>query len=413
MHSIIIDIRDAAKNFSRRPFRSLLSSFGIGIGVTALITMLSISEGAKEQAIAKIRSLGTTTLRIEPRLQSVSVKSSSINLSQGLQLDDGLAIKNWLGSRGTVGVYIKKNGVSLQYGNKSISATVLGVNGGWFGVEKLSQASGRTLTSEDVRNRNNYCVVGSGVAERLELGQAGAGSILLIENFATTVVGSLMQKGRLLTEGTGLSALDFDQTVMLPISSMPFSTTISDRPLVDGIVISLTDDMQDKVLRISRQVEQILLQRHRYVQDFTIVVPYTLLEKVRENQRVFSLIMGSIAGLSLMVGGIGIMNVMLANIAEQTREIGLRMAVGASRPRIVSLFLWNSVLLTLLGSFWGVATGAGMSLIIQHYAGWDVVFSLFSIVAAPVSAVVTGIIFGLHPAIRAAELDPAQALRDS
>jgi putative ABC transport system permease protein len=408
--ALLLDIKDAWKSLARRPLRSLLSSLGIGIGVTALIAMLSISEGAKKKAFEKIRSLGTSTLRVESSLKASPGKKSIVNLSQGIHQGDSKYLSEWLGSRGKVGAYVKRDNVVVSSGSQNISATVLGVNAKWFDAEKTALSRGRLLDESDIRFGKNYCVIGNALASRL---QVDVLSTLQFDRYPATVIGVLAPKGRLLTEGTGLSALDFDNSVVLPISAMPFTRVIAGRLLLDGMVISLNTRTEGAILSISDQVETILLGNHRQVGDFRIVVPFALLEEAEESQKVFSFIMGAIAGLSLLVGGIGVMNVMLANIAEQTREIGLRMAVGASRGRIISLYLWNSILLTLSGGVWGVISGVLLALLIQHYAGWEVVFSTFSIVVAPLSAIATGIIFGVHPAFRAASLDPAQALRDS
>jgi putative ABC transport system permease protein len=416
MHFLLVDIRDAVKNFSRRPLRFFLSSLGIGIGVAALIAMLSISEGAKEQALAKIRSLGTGTLRVESTVTSAGGQDSQLNLSQGLTMEDGRRITAWLGGRGDVALYMRKDSILARKATKRLPVTVLGVNDPWFRVEKLKTESGRLLTARDIEKRSNYCVIGAAVAEQLHVDMTlleQGGATIQLGGFVATVIGVLERKGRLLTEGTGLSSLDFDNLVILPISSTPYAQYIADRPRIDGIVISLTEKAQKQILVVAEQIETMLSSAHRKTADFTLVVPRTLLEKVRENQRLFSLIMAIIAGLSLVVGGIGVMNVMLANIAEQTREIGLRMAVGASKRRIVRLFLLHSILLTLMGSIWGLVAGTGLALGIQYYAGWKIVFSSISIFIAPFAAIVTGVLFGLHPALRAASLDPATALRDA
>lgn len=413
MNSFWLDIQDAIKGLRRRPLRSFLSSVGIGIGVTALVTMLSISEGAKEKALQKIRSLGTNTLRIEAVPRGDGRAQSKINLSQGLLLSDGYRIASWLGRRGQVGFYIKQDSVPVRVGNKTVLATVLGVSDGWFKAERLKTDGGRILSANDINLSKTFSVVGGSLAKDLQLSPDSNNLPVQIGPMATTLIGSLKMRGRLLTEGTGLSSLDFDNTVYLPITASPFKKTVADRSIIDGMVIALEGNHGKEVLGVAEQIERILVREHRDVHDFNIVVPLTLLKEVKENQRVFAIIMGIIAGLSLVVGGIGVMNVMLANIAEQTREIGLRMAVGASRSRIISLYLWNSVVLTLFGSFWGIVTGIGLALIVQSFAGWEVVFSSFSLIVAPLSAIFTGIIFGLHPAMRAAALDPARALRDS
>lgn len=407
---LLLDINDAWKNLCRRPLRSLLSSLGIGIGVTALIAMLSISEGAKLVAFRKISSMGINTLRVEALPSRSQRSDSSINLSQGLNHEDGVQLEQWLGTRGEVGAYARKDNVLVRAGNKTVAATVLGVNAGWFGAEKLTVEKGRLIDDGDIAYRGNSCVIGSSLASALQIDIL---STIQLAHYPSTVVGLAAKRGRLLTEGTGLSTLDFDNTVIVPLSSMPFAKSIAGRVLLDGLVISLEVTQEGAILSIAEQIKQLLARNHRNVDDFNIVVPVTLLREAWESQRVFSFIMGAIAGLSLLVGGIGVMNVMLANISEQTREIGLRMAVGASRARIISLYLWNSILLTLSGGLWGTLAGVLLALGIENVADWEVVFSTFSLIVAPLSAILTGIIFGLHPARRAASLDPALALRDS
>lgn len=407
---LLLDIADAWKNLFRRPLRSLLSGLGIGIGVTALIAMLSISEGAKKVAFQKISSMGINTLRVEA-LPSKSLRSdSSINLSQGLNHEDGVQLGQWLGTRGEVGAYAREDNVLVRAGSKTVTATVLGVSAGWFDAERLTVGRGRFIDDGDIAYRGNSCVIGNSLASAL---QVDILATIQLGHYPTTVVGVAAPRGRLLTEGTGLSTLDFDRSVILPISSMPFAKSVAGQVLLDGLVISLDVSQEGAILSIAEQVKQLLTRNHRNVDDFNIVVPVTLLKEAWESQKVFSFVMGAIAGLSLLVGGIGVMNVMLANISEQTREIGLRMAVGASRGRIISLYLWNSILLTMSGCLWGMVTGVLLALVIEHVAGWEVVFSTFSLIVAPLSAMLTGIVFGLHPARRAAALDPALALRDS
>jgi putative ABC transport system permease protein len=411
MRQMLLDIGDAFSSLRRRPLRSILSSLGIGIGVTALIAMLSISEGAKQKAMAKIVSLGTDTLRIEDStVEARSEQSSLVNLSQGLTVSDVDQLKVWLGNHGYLGAYERRDGLIVTAGSRSVNATLMGVTSTWVQAEKLKLDWGRPFDPLDEVAARSYCVVGEEISRELNL---KSGSTLKIDDFAATVIGSLQKRGSLLTEGTGLSALDFDRTVILPITAMPVNRSVYGRQLLNGMVLTLKDSSEQNVVQAAEQVHQMLLRNHRGVKDFKIVVPVSLLREARDSQRMFSLVMGAIAGLSLLVGGIGVMNVMLANISEQTREIGLRMALGASGARIIWLYLCNSMLLTLSGGVWGTLGGVLLAYGIQQYAGWDVAFSSTALIIAPLSAMVTGLLFGLHPAMRAAALDPAVALRES
>lgn len=410
LHVLLLDFKDAWKNLIRKPLRSLLSGLGIGIGVAALIAMLSVTEGAKLEAYDKFSSLGLHTLRIEALAATRSESGRLANLSQGITREDDARIAEWLGARGTVGAFTKKENIGIGAGNKTVAATVIGVNAEWFAAEGLNVARGRLFDGRDIASQGNYCVVGSELAGKLRVEPLSA---IKLDNRISTVVGIAEKKGRLLTEGTGLSALDFDNAVIMPISVMPFSRRAAGRLLVDGLVIQLETVDERTVRQTAGQIRRILLDNHRQVEDFSVVVPLTLLREAEDSQKVFSRIMGAIAALSLLVGGIGVMNIMLANIAEQTREIGLRMAVGASPARITSLYLCHSILLTLSGAAWGIGVGGVAALMIERIAGVAVVLSPFSLFVAPTFAIVTGVVFGLHPARRAASLEPALALRDS
>ena len=406
-----LDMKDACVSLARRPLRSLLSSLGIGIGITALIAMLSIGEGAKKSALAKIESLGTNTLRIENRGQTAFAGEDSLaNISKGLVFTDAEYLAEWLGTRGSVGAYVRRDNVIFSKDGRLVVGTVLGVSSAWFRAEKILLQAGRPLNREDILRQENFSIIGADIASTLV---GDTGSTVMLEYFPSTVVGILAPRGRLLTEGTGLSTLDFDNTAILPFSSMPRLDPVRDIDQLDGMVVALRDTEESAILSIAEQIKEIFLISHRGVTDYSIVIPISLINEAKESQRLFSLVMGTIAGLSLLVGGIGVMNVMLANIAEQTREIGLRMAVGASRIRIANLYLWNSMLLTMSGALWGVLSGVILALTIQKYAGWDVGFSSFSLIIAPFSAMITGLVFGIHPAMRAASLAPALALRDS
>lgn len=405
------DIRDAFLGLRRRPLRFLLSSIGIGIGVAALIAMLSISEGARRKAVEKLSSLGTDTLRVEDSSKALAASGENFqNLSKGLTTDDLYRVKSWLGSRGFLGAYQRRDEMHLCSDQGRMTGTMLGVSLEWFKAERLHLSWGRWFDPSDEREAKSYCIVGAEVARSLKLAR---GSHLQLGSYAATVIGALEPRGRLLTEGTGLSALNFDRSVLMVLSAVPIARSIYDMRRLDGFVLRLLDGSEKNVLQSAEQVHHMLLRSHGNVPDFRLVVPVSLMREVRESQRLFSLVMGVIAGLSLVVGGIGVMNVMLANVSEQTREIGLRKTLGASRARILWFYLWNAMVMTFSGGLWGVLAGVLLAYGVQLYAGWEIAFSAPAFVLAPFSALATGAVFGLHPAYSASTLDPAEALRES
>lgn len=407
----MLDCKDAWLSLRRRLARSFLSGLGIGIGVLALVAMLSIGEGAKHKALKKIGSLGVNTIRIEYAVPDTTFGGANIrNLSQGLTRSDADRVATWLGGMGDLGYYARRNSVFVTSGLQSSSATVIGVSARWFSAERVRLDEGRPFVPDDMIQMRRVCVAGNRIGSTLRL---KPGETIRVHNEPCTLIGVLRQRGRLLTEGTGLSTLDFDALVVMPYESFPFRKVMGGDRLLDGLIVRLNDDNEQRIVSTARYIDELLRVEHRGVQDYRLVVPVNLLREARETQLLFRLIMGSIAGLSLLVGGIGVMNIMLANVSEQTREIGLRMALGAPRSRIVSLYLWHSMLLCLVGGVLGLVGGILAALAVQNYAGWAVAFSGFALVLGPLFAVVTGLVFGLHPALRAASLDPAVALREA
>ncbi len=402
------DASDAWSGLRRRTGRSMLSGLGIGIGVLALVAMLSISEGARREIQQKIASLGTDTVRVESTTPDRDFDSASIsNVSPGLTLGDAEFLRRALGARAVLGYYARSDDINLTAGGISDRGSAIGASPNWFADERLSLATGRPLLQSDMAAQSRVCVAGSALAARLRL---GIGSVVRVGPAPCEIIGILQSKGQLLTEGTGLASLDFDDAIILPYHSFSQRQSRGGRALIDGIVARAND--RRALFEISDTLSGQLQRRHRGVLDYRIVVPLKLLQEARRTQTLFQLVMGSIAGLSLLVGGIGVMNIMLANISEQTREIGLRMAVGAPRRRIVSLYLWHAVLLCLAGGLFGLIGGVLVALLVQQMAAWPVAFSVWSMLFGPFSALGAGVVFGLHPAFVAARLDPVAALHD-
>ncbi len=395
------DFTDALLGLRRRPGRFLLSGTGIGIGVSALLAMLSIGEGAHQAVMHQIASLGINTIRIE------SVQPGSGETAGKLTIADMNLLRDALGEQGRVGGYLKSPIVTVQT-TLSTKAPVLAVTPDWIAAENLRAAKGRLFTLTDLAQQRRVCLAGSDLARNLRI---DVGTLMRIDNSLCEVVGILAAKERLATDGTSLSALDFRQLVLMPLTVR--TPTGSQHSPLDGITVALVDAREQNVLGSADTIDNLLRQQRLEHQGYRLVTPLGLLIESRKTQRTFSLVMGVIAGLSLLVGGIGVMNVMLANITEQTREIGLRMALGAHRTRIISLYLWQSVQLTLISGLWGVGGGAAIAFWVQFYAGWPIAFSTFALLTGPLFALLTGIIFGLQPAFHAAAISPAAALREN
>lgn len=407
-HALLRDLNDAWSGLRRRPMRSILSGIGISIGVAALASMLSIGEGARHKAKEQARSLGMNSVRLENASVAVrSVDRSLANLSRGLHEETLQRVRQWLGARGRVSSYVREDDVLLAHGNRGQTGTVFGVDAHWVRAEELRIGQGRGLFRNEFDSHSRTCLVGSTLGAQLGL---EAGDSLRVQGTVCTLVGRFSPKGRLLTEGTGLAGVDFDRVVVMPRGAFPFARAPG---TVDGAVIRLAREDEDDVLALAGQLDRQLFDLHRGVRDYRIVTPVMLMRDARRTQRLFGLVMGSIAGLSLLVGGIGIMNVMLANISEQTREIGLRIAVGASRQRIISLFLLHAVLLTGVGGAFGVFVGVAIAFGVQSWVGWPVAFSASALAIGPIHAIAAGMLFGYYPAHRAAGLNPALALRDA
>ena len=405
------DIEDAWLDIRRRPMRSLLSGLGVGIGVAALVAMLSIGAGAERKSMQKFRSLGLQTIRIENASSEIrQTDRSMLNLSQGLSEHDLRALQRAFAREAGVAGLARENHVKSVSSGLETQAILLGVTPGWTRAERLELAWGRFIWPADEKAGRRVCLVGASIARALRLRPRSA---MRADGTPCVVIGALKPKGRLLTEGTGLSSLDFDRAIAVPLSAFPRRHTFGNARALDGIVIRMRGRDERRLLAIAEKAEGLLKRNHHGVRDYRLVVPLKLLRQAKETQRTFALVMDSIAALSLLVGGIGIMNVMLANIAEQTREIGLRMAVGAPPGRIVSLYLTHAAAISIGGGAWGVLAGMLLALLVQFYAGWSVAFSPLSLLLAPGFALATGLIFGAYPALRASSLQPARALRES
>jgi len=384
--------------------RSVLTALGIIIGVGAVIAMVGIGNGAKAQVEAQIASLGQNVILIF----SGSTTSSGIRTGWGgagtLKVEDAEAIRREV--PGVVGVSEEVvSTTQVAAGNQNWFTRIYGESADYFDIRQWPLADGAPFTSQDVRSANKVCVIGRTTATQVYGNEDPVGQILRIKEVPFTVTGVLTPKG-LSTQG-----VDQDDIVIMPYPSA-MKRVIGGTNL-RNINVQIGDARQ--VEAAQQQIISLLRQRHNIRpgrdDDFTVRNQQEIAEAATATSRIMTLLLGAIAGVSLVVGGIGIMNIMLVSVTERTREIGVRMAVGAHGSDILTQFLIEAVTLSSVGGVIGIICGVGASKILSAYAHWPTLISLSSIAIAFLFSGAVGIFFGFYPARKAAALDPIEALR--
>jgi putative ABC transport system permease protein len=398
------------KGLLLRKLRSLLSALGIIFGVASVISMMSIGEGARSEAIEQIELLGTNTIRItQLALTGEQREKAEQTFSRGLTTSDAETIGNRISTiRGIVPV--KFLDVETRFEGRAATAQVVGTAPEYEDVANFRVAEGRFVTPVDVRDSKNVCILGSEVKEELFGILDAAGAVLRIGTGSFTVVGVMESKTIREGRAAAIKVRNLNRDVYIPITTALNRFPIAGDPdAVDEIVVRVEGSAD--LASTAEGIREVLGAAHRGAEDYEILIPEELLAQSQRTQRLFNVIMASIAGISLLVGGIGIMNIMLANVSERTREIGIRRAIGATKVDVMAQFLIETVLICLTGGVLGILLGAGLGKAITVYAGWRTAFSALSILIAFGTAATVGLIFGLFPAQRAAGLDPVQAIR--
>jgi putative ABC transport system permease protein len=392
----------------RHPLRSVLTMLGMVFGVAAVIAMLAIGAGAQRQALELIERLGLHTVTVRdvplPDEELEKVRKDS----PGLSPRDVEAILDSVS--GTVAA-LPQVGVRpyLVLGGGHIAeASVEGVSWRLAELTHLEVRSGRYLDPMDERERAAVCVLGQRVRRRLFGFEPALRRRVKVNDLWLEVVGVLAPSGGASVGGVTVGSAD-DRI------HIPYTTAMEalDHPPLAAPLEAVTVELDSSAsgIRVAGEIRSLLRRLHGTDRDFELVVPEALLEQSRRTRRLFSLVMGCIAGISLLVGGIGIMNIMLASVLERTREIGVRRAVGATRRDILELFLAEAFTISVLGGLAGIVLGVILASIIARLAGWATVVTPLSVLLATGVAMAVGIVSGLAPARRAANLDPIEALR--
>jgi putative ABC transport system permease protein len=399
----------ALENLSSRRLRTGLSTLGMMFGVAAVIAMLSIGAGAERRALAMIERLGIQNVLIKAKEVPQSERAEARKKSMGLHPRDAAAIREAIPQVALVAPRARVEAYKVIADGEKAQARIWGVSHRHTEAARLDLQEGRFFDEQDERSHAQVCVIGAGVRRDLFAAGHALGRHLKVNDLWLRVVGVLSPDA---FSGAGPGSPgggEGDGDIYLPLSTLTHKLERDplDPPL-DEIVVKL--DRAASPPESAAVMAGLLRQLHGGVDDYEIVVPEALLAQSRETQRIFSIVMGCIAGISLLVGGIGIMNIMLASVFEQTREIGVRRAVGALRGDIRFQFLVESFLVAGLGGACGVGLGLLISWVVASYAGWPTVVTPLAILLSTGVSGAVGLFSGLYPAVRASRLDPIEAL---
>ncbi|KUK65584.1 MAG: Uncharacterized protein XD84_0398 [Desulfotomaculum sp. 46_80] len=382
--------------------RSFLTMLGIIIGVAAVILMMSIGQGAQQQVLSRINSLGSNLLTVMPGAAGQFVRSGNVNT---LTLKDAQAIAKLTGVA-CVAPTVRGSALATC-GNKTWTTSISGTTQEITDISSLEIEQGRFFSESDVNGISAVAVIGQTVYENLfDSGADPVGSEIRLSGVTFKVIGLLK------TIGASSGGDDRDDTIYIPVTTAQIRLLGTTNQSVNQVQVQVQDINQ--ISTVQDEIASLLRKRHRLSDqaddDFNIR-DITQIQNTAQNVTgILTLFLAGVAMISLIVGGIGIMNIMLVSVTERTREIGLRMAIGATRQDILNQFLYEAILLSLTGSFFGIVFGVAGSKIFSYFAKWSTAISIQAVVLSVVFALIIGVFFGYYPARRASRLNPAEAL---
>jgi putative ABC transport system permease protein len=400
---------DAFRSLKSNTMRSVLTTLGIIIGVAAVIIMVSVGNGAKQEINAMIDKLGANIMMVMPGHSFGRGVSGGAGSLPTLTEDDAWAIQNEISIVKLVAPFVRGS-AQLISGNLNWSTTVQGVTNDFFGAREWDLTRGRLFNPEEINGSSKVVILGETVSENLFPNQDPLGQNIRINRVPFTVIGLLEPKGQ-----AGFGG-DQDDTVIIPLTTAK-KRVLGGRELAGNLVggIYVKAKSAEVVTETEERVTALLRQRHRIApnkdDDFRVRNMAEFMNARADSSKALSLLLMAVASISLIVGGIGIMNIMLVSVTERTREIGLRMAVGATGGNIMSQFLIESIVLSLIGGILGVILGVGGSFAMSAYSQWEAIINPQSILLAFSFSAAVGIFFGFYPAHKASLLDPIEALR--
>ena len=392
-------------------FRSFLTMLGIIFGVASVIAMLSIGEGAKRQAIAKYQDLGVNNIIIRDKeYTDEELEEIRAKFSQGLSMADADAILEVVPMVENIAPQVEKD-AEVQFEDRSGKATLIGITPSFTSILNYSASNGIFISEDHYSRSLKVCVLGAAIAVELFPFDDPVGKNIKIEDQWLEVIGVLETKS-LFTETVGeLASRNLNTDIYMPLTT--FNKRFSrDNPLaseIDQITVKVSNNT--RLVELSGIIRHLLNRHHFNNEDFSIIIPFELLKQEEKERKIYNVLLGSIAAISLLVGGIGIMNIMLASVLERTREIGIRRAIGAKQRDILSQFLTESVVISITGGIIGVVAGLLISLFITLVTDVTTSVTLYSIVIAFLFSVLVGISFGYFPSRKASQLVPIEAIR--
>ncbi|MDO8684127.1 MAG: ABC transporter permease [Armatimonadota bacterium] len=415
--------------------RSMLTMLGVIFGVAAVIAMVSIGEGAKQEALRQIKLMGIDAVHIKrATIGGELLKKAEERSPFGLKYADAQSLREVCGFAKCVAP-LREVIADVKRGDKPVQAKVVGTTPGYELATRSELQEGRFLNEKDIRRRLPVCVLGA-VAKRELFGfDNPIGKTVRIDRRVFRVVG--LMKPKEIGQAKALSALrDLNSDIYIPItvsisdyklySQQSVPTTLTElevafdklmskhsvgKASLSEIIVQV--DGEEAAVPAAEVIRKTLTRLHRGIRDYEIIIPAELLRQSQQTQQIFNIVMAAIASISLLVGGIGIMNIMLATVTQRTREIGVRRCVGATRWDIIRQFMLEAVVITCVGGLIGIALGIAGARAISVYAEWRTVVSMQAIIVSFGVSAFVGVVFGLYPAVRAAMVDPIEALRYS
>jgi len=390
----------ALQNLMINKLRSFLSMLGIIIGVTAVIAIISIGQGATQMVQETISSLGSELVTISPGFRGGWGGRAAQTASSIFTLELGEELKEKSPDVAQLVPSIQSGGL-LKYGENNYQASIVATASGYENIYNHTIAEGRFLVAEDVDTYRKVVVLGSTVASELFNNQNPLGKKIIVQmgqgRFIFEVVGVLESKGQVMF-------FNFDDQVYIPVTTMMKRMTGS--KYVSLYAAQATDSKE-----AIKQVEYLLTKKLEDPDLFNVRSQEEILETIQQVSSTMVLMLAGIAAISLLVGGIGIMNIMLVSVTERTREIGIRKALGAKRKDILIQFLIEALVMSMVGGAVGLVLGWSVSVLVSRYGGWAPTLSIFSVVVGIGFSSAVGLVFGIYPAMKAAKLNPVEALR--